>query len=147
MKKVICGVVLFHVLCFVSMIISNFMQNQSIMAAAFKADIIGAVVCPMILAVAGGISGLRNELSVLKFYPNSAAAVGGIGLVRGVIFAAASIASGTAAMAAAFAGAMKYLLVSFILLTVWFIIFEATRYIMSRGTKYNKAAKKPRKKS
>lgn len=116
------------------------------MNMAFIADILGAVVCPIILAVVGGISGIRGETSVLKYYIPAAAAVGAVGLARGIIFVAASGFESFSQATAVFAGAMKYLLVSFLLLSIWFIIFEISRYIMSKGTKYNKVKKSAAKK-
>ena len=143
MKKALTGVAIFHTLCFISAVAAQFMQNGSIMATALMADIIGAVLCPIALAVAAGFIGIKNERPVLKLYPGAAATIGGVGLVRGIIFAMAGTPGGINAALVRFAGAMRYLLISFILLTVWFIIFEVTRLLMSRGTKYNK----PRKKS
>lgn len=138
MKKAITGVILFHALCYVSMIIANFAGNNSVLSLAFGLDFIGMIVCPLILAVVGGVCGIKDNISVLKFFPSAAAAIGAAGLARGVLFFVVSSASG-------FAGAMKYLLISFILLTIWSMIFEVTRFLMNKETKYNKIDKKKRR--
>lgn len=135
MKKAIWGVSLFHVLCFVSILIGQTMKNQIIILTAMWLDLAGAVVCPLVLAIVGGIFGIVNQISVLKLYPAAASCIGGVGLARGVLFFVFSSLQG-------FAGAMKYLLISFIMMTIWFIIFELTRFLMNKPTKYNKPQKK-----
>ncbi len=149
MKKAVFCTALFHMVCFALMATSNLLRSQSLMNTAFLLDMVGAMICPILLAVVGGVSGIRDEVSVLKFYPPAAATVGAIGLARGLIFAFAvsSEAKSVKQIASVFAGAMKYLLISFLLLTIWFIIFEISRHIMNKGTKYNRVKKKTNKKS
>lgn len=139
MRKTIALVAFFHLLCFASLIFAQLTKNQQIMSTAFYADMIGALICPIVLAVVAGITAISGKFSALKLYPGAASVIGGIGLGRGILFVFAMRATPFAG----FSGAMRYLLFSFILLTVWFIIFELTRFMFSRGTKYNR----PRKKS
>ncbi len=135
MKKAISGVLLFQAVCFVSMIFGHFAGSRQITATAFGLDMVGMILCPMALAVVGGLSGIRDNVSVLKAFPSMAATMGGIGLARGILFFAVSKWAG-------FAGAMKYLLISFVLLTIWTLIFELTRFLMNKETKYNRTKKK-----
>ncbi len=135
MKKAISGVLLFQAICFVSMIVGNFAGSKQIIATAFGLDLAGIILSPMVLAVVGGISGIRDNVSVLKAFPSMAATVGGVGLARGALFFAVSKWAG-------FVGAMKFLLISFVLLTVWTLIFELTRFLMNKETKYNRTKKK-----
>ncbi len=144
MKKVITLSLIYHFLCYVSLAASHFMKSQAVMNSAALLDYVGAVMWPMALAGAAFVFSLRDETTVVKHYPSAAAAVGGAGLARGFLYAAATAKTGFDKMAAAFAGAMKPLVISFILLTMWFIIFEVSRMLMTKSTKYNK---KPRKKS
>lgn len=129
------GVALFQALCFLGMALGQALGNNSIVASMFGLDLVCVVICPLVLAAAGGISGIMNGISVLKNYPAAAACIGAIGLVRGVVFFTASSVAG-------FVGAMKYLLVSFVLMTIWFLIFELTRFLVNKPTKYNKPKKR-----
>ena len=143
MKKAIACVAFFHIVCFASALLGDLFRNAYMIIFGLMADMAGAVICPIALAVTAGITGIRSETSALKLYPSAAAVIGGIGLARGAIFALAGGVTGIVVkdVAHGFAGAMRYLIISFILLTVWFIIFEITRFMMNSGTKYNKRKK------
>lgn len=129
------GVTLFQVLCFLGMVLGQAMGNNSIVASMFGLDLVCVVICPLVLAAVGGMSGIASDVSVLKNYPAAAACIGAVGLARGALFFKASSVAG-------FVGAMKYLLVSFVLMTIWFLIFELTRFLVNKPTKYNKPKKR-----
>ncbi len=131
MKKALFSAIFFHVLCYISMIAGHFMKNSRILGAGFYGDFIGVILCPMIIAVAAMAIALRDEKKVIGMYPNAAAAIGGIGLGRGLLFFCVMGPAG-------FAGAMKYLVLSFLILTLWFIIFEFSAGMLSKKTKFNR---------
>ncbi|MGN1097789.1 MAG: hypothetical protein ACI4SS_02710, partial [Clostridia bacterium] len=125
---------LFQILCYISMILGHIMSSGTIIYAAFVGDIIGAVMCPMALAITAMVVGLRDEKRVIRMYPNAAAATGATGLIRGALFLIVSGLSG-------FVGAMKYLVISFLLLTLWFLIFDVSANTLNKGTKFNRNKK------
>ena len=138
MKKALYSTLFYHALCLFSVISGHLLKNNSIMIISFWADIAGAVVFPLIISVAAMVISVREDSRVLKLYPNAAATVGVVGLARGILFFTAGGLSG-------FRNAMIYLLFSFILLTVWFLIFEISSGFMNRGTKINRKITKKRK--
>lgn len=145
MRKAIMLTAFYHLLCLAAVILGEPLHIPALQVGGLVADMIGAVICPIALAVTAGIIGIRDNSSVLKLYPGAAAVTGAVGLARGLIFAF-SISSGMSNLLKealpGFAGAMRYLLISFIILTVWFIIFELTRFMMNRPSKYNRLGKK-----
>ncbi len=134
MKKAVITVTFFHALCYISMIAGHFLKSSKIMGTAFIGDIIGSVVCPMVLAAAAMAIALSREKRVLKMYPSAASAIGAVGLARGILFFFVQGAAG-------FIGAMRYLVLSFLILTLWFIIFELSSGMLNKGTKFNRRKK------
>ncbi len=131
MKKVIIFTYFYHALCFISMLFGQFTQNGRMVSIFWMADIGGAFVMPLVIAVAAMIFGLKDGQRVIRLFPNSAAAVGAVGLVRAVLFFFINGKNG-------FKAAMTYLLISFLLLTLWFLIFEISSGLMNRSTKINR---------
>ncbi len=143
MKKAITIVSAFHVLCYALMLAGSAFKNGLMIGLAFALDIVGAVLCPIALSLMALMCSMRDEnLRVIKLYPQCASTIGAIGLVRGILFFFVSASSGLKAGGSAFVGAMKYLVISFLLLTVWFIIFELSSGTLKKNTKFNNRLKK-----
>lgn len=144
MKKAMLLVAFYHLLCLILALLGEFMMNGPMLQSGFFADMAGAILCPIALAVAAWITSIKSETSLLKFYPGAAALTGGIGLVRGLVYSFSGGFSNInlSIVLSRFKGAMLILVISFILLTVWFLIFEMTRFLMNRPTKYNRLNKK-----
>ena len=134
MKKAIYFTYLYHAICFVSMAVGQFMKNGAIVRFSWTADIAGAFLLPLLIAVVTMITSLRDEKRVITQYPAAAATIGAIGLARGVLFFFVSKVSG-------FLVAMRYLVISFLLLTLWFLIFEISSRMMNSGTKFTRKRK------
>lgn len=130
MKKVICFTCIFHLLCFVSMIFGQVARNEQMVRLSWMADIGGTFVLPLAIAVAAMVTALGGGLRVIRLFPNAAATVGAIGLARAVLFLTIDGATG-------FRAAMMYLLISFLMLTLWFLIFEISSNLMNKNTKIN----------
>ncbi len=143
MKKAITIVSAFHFLCYAFMITGNVFKNGSMMGLAFALDIVGAVLCPIALSLMALMCSMGDEnLRVIKLYPQCASTIGAIGLARGILFFCVYAGSGLKAGGSAFVKSMMYLVISFLLLTVWFIIFELSSGALKKSTKFNNRLKK-----
>lgn len=131
MKKIIYFTYMYHAVCFVSMTAGQFTENSGLIRASWMADIGGTFVLPLVIAVMAMVSALHDEQRVIRFYPPAAAAVGAVGLARSILFFFVGGKNG-------FIAAMTYLIISFLLLTLWFLIFEISYGFMNRGTKINR---------
>ena len=138
MKKVLNVTLFFHALCLILVIFGNALKNNWLMIVPFWADVAGAVVFPLIISGAAMVSSLRGEARVIKLFPSAAATEGAVGLARGVLFFISNGLGG-------FKLAMTILLISFLLITLWFLIFEISSGMMNRGTKINTKITKKRK--
>lgn len=138
MKKALNITLFYHALCLFSVISGHFLKNNSIMIMAFWADAAGAVILPLIISTVAMVASARGEAQVIKLYPNAAATEGIVGLARGILYFLASGLGG-------FKLAMTILLISFLLLTLWFLLFEISSRMMNRGTKINSRITKKRK--
>ena len=138
MKKVLSIAVFYHAVCLFSVIAGHFLKNNSIMILSFWADVAGAVIFPLIISAVAMVVSMRDGTRVLKLYPNAAATEGVIGLARGLLFFLASGPTG-------FKQAMMCLLMSFLFLTMWFLLFEISSGMMNRSTKINRKITKNRK--
>lgn len=135
MKKAIYFTYLFHGLCFVSMVSGQVMKSNGIIRVSWMADIAGAFILPLVMAVVAMALSLQDETRVIIKYPQAAAAVGAVGLARGILFFFVNGKNG-------FLTAMGYLLISFLFLTMWFLIFEISSKFMNSGTKFTKKKKR-----
>ena len=131
MKKSIYFTYFFHALCFISMIAGQFSRNGNMVSISWMADIGGAFLLPLVIAVMAILTALSDEQRVIRLYPAAASSIGAIGLVRAILFFFISGKTGILA-------AMTYLLISFLLLTLWFLIFEVSLNFMNKGTKINR---------
>ena len=138
MKKALFLTFFYHALCLFSVISGHLIKSNSIMIISFWADIAGAVIFPLIISAVAMAISVRDGTRVLKFYPNAAATEGMVGLIRGLLFLLVSGLTGLKQ-------AMTCLLISFLFLTMWFLLFEISSRMMNRGTKINRRITKNRK--
>ncbi len=135
MKKAIYFTYLYHAVCFISMIFGQLTKNETMIKVSFFGDIAGAFALPLLIAAVAMALSVRDQKRVILQYPQAAAAIGVIGLARGIIFFFVSAKNG-------FMGAMMYLVISFLFLTMWFAIFEISSRFMNSGTKFTKKKRK-----
>ena len=131
MKKVLIVTYIYHAVCFAAMLTGQLARIGQLVSTAWMADVAGAFVLPIAMAAAAMMSALRTGQRVIRLFPNAAAAVGVTGLVRAALFFFVNGKNG-------FLAAMIYLLISFLLLTLWFLIFEVSSNLMNKSTKINR---------
>ncbi len=131
MKKVLIVTYFYHSVCFVAMFTGQLARVSRLVSTSWMADLAGTFVFPLALAAAAMVTSLRGGRRVIRQFPNSAAAIGIVGLLRAALFFFVQGKYG-------FLAAMKYLLISFLLLTLWFLIFEISSNMMNKSTKINR---------
>ena len=139
MKKAIYFAYLYHAICFISMLFAQFKKSARMVLIFKFGDVIGIFAFPLLIAVVAMVLSFRDQKRVLIQYPQAAVATGIIDLIRCIV---GGIMSFSVSVKAGFLSAMVYLVVSFLLLSMWFLIFEISSKFMNGGTKFTKKKKR-----
>lgn len=139
MKKLFYLPIAFHVACYAAMFIgSMFPSAVQFVPFLVMIDMAMAVFVPLYLAVVATIFSFAEEKRVIIQYRFASLIVGIIGVLRIAVF----LLSGSSDPLRTLRTAAMYTVVSFAVLTLWFVIFEVTYNMMHRDTRFTRKKKK-----
>ncbi|MDO4562299.1 MAG: hypothetical protein Q4C12_00540 [Clostridia bacterium] len=119
----------YHAACYIGLLLSeSFASLNYFMGFLFLADIVGIMLVPLYLAVVSVINAFVTEKSVFSSFLKCSVIVLIVGAARAAVYCIGN--------SSALWNCLQFTLYTFVILIVWFLLFELTNYLMHRKRRF-----------